>query len=94
MSRVKLLDQSSSLCAPRALEHYSATRRSLHATSLAPTAHPPFTRSPCLPRCSYPRLTLENRVYCSRVFRKLHVEVGVRQDGLHVLHVVLYPRYK
>ncbi|GLC43951.1 hypothetical protein PLESTB_000213300 [Pleodorina starrii] len=41
----------------------------------------------------YPRLQLENRVYCSRAFRKLHVEVGIRQDGLQVLHVVLYPRY-
>ncbi|KAJ9522471.1 hypothetical protein QJQ45_008231 [Haematococcus lacustris] len=41
----------------------------------------------------YPRLLLENRVYCSRVFRKLHLEVGTRQDGLDVLHVVLYPRY-
>eukprot|EP00955_Chlamydomonas_euryale_P061936 358234-Chlamydomonas_euryale.AAC.9 len=41
----------------------------------------------------YPRLYLENRVYCSRVFRKLHLEVGVRQDGLQVLHAVLYPRY-
>jgi len=41
----------------------------------------------------YPRLLLENRIYCSRVFRKLHVEVGHRQDGLQVLHAVLYPRY-
>ncbi|GIL51368.1 hypothetical protein Vafri_7374 [Volvox africanus] len=41
----------------------------------------------------YPRLQLENRVYCSRVFRKLHVEVGIRQDGMQVLHVVVYPRY-
>ncbi|EFJ50210.1 hypothetical protein VOLCADRAFT_33105, partial [Volvox carteri f. nagariensis] len=39
------------------------------------------------------RLLLENRVYCSRAFRKLHVEVGIRQDGLQVLHVVVYPRY-
>jgi hypothetical protein len=40
----------------------------------------------------YPRLQVENRVYCSRAFRKLHLEVAVRQDGLEVLHVVLYPR--
>lgn len=32
----------------------------------------------------YPRMFLENRIYCSRVFRKLHVEVGARQDGLQV----------
>ncbi|GFR52683.1 hypothetical protein Agub_g15309 [Astrephomene gubernaculifera] len=41
----------------------------------------------------YPRLHMENRVYCSRAFRKLHVEVAVRQDGMQVLHVVVYPRY-
>jgi hypothetical protein len=41
----------------------------------------------------YPRLKVENRVYCSRVFRKLHLEVAARQDGLQVLHMVLYPRW-
>lgn len=42
----------------------------------------------------YPRLQLENRIYCSRVFRKLHIEIGARQDGLHVMHIILYPRYE
>lgn len=28
---------------------------------------------------------VENRVYQSRAFRKLHLEVAVRQDGLQVL---------
>jgi hypothetical protein len=32
-------------------------------------------------------------MYCSRVFRKMHIEVVWRQDGIHVLHLVLYPRY-
>lgn len=32
-------------------------------------------------------------MYTSRVFRKLHLEVAHRQDGLQVLHAVLYPRY-
>uniref|UniRef100_A0A383VNQ6 Phycocyanobilin:ferredoxin oxidoreductase n=1 Tax=Tetradesmus obliquus TaxID=3088 RepID=A0A383VNQ6_TETOB len=41
----------------------------------------------------YPRLLIENRVYSSRVFRKLHLEVAQRQDGLQVLHMVLFPRY-
>ncbi|KAF8066305.1 pcyA [Scenedesmus sp. PABB004] len=41
----------------------------------------------------YPRLLIENRVYSSRVFRKLHLEVAHRQDGLQVLHMVLFPRY-
>lgn len=27
---------------------------------------------------------MENRLYCSKVFRKLHLEVAARQDGLHV----------
>lgn len=40
----------------------------------------------------YPRLQVENRVYCSRAFRKLHLEVATRQDGLEVLHMVLFPR--
>jgi hypothetical protein len=40
----------------------------------------------------YPRLMIENRVYSSRVFRKLHLEVAHRQDGLQVLHMVLFPR--
>ena len=32
----------------------------------------------------WPALRLENRAYSSRVFRKLHMELGVRQDGLQV----------
>ena len=40
----------------------------------------------------YPRLLIENRVYSSRVFRKLHLELAVRQDGLQFLHLVFYPR--
>ena len=32
----------------------------------------------------YPRLQLENRAYESRAFRKLHIEVAARQDGLQV----------
>lgn len=42
----------------------------------------------------YPRLRVENRAYESSVFRKLHLEVAHRQDGLEVLHIVLYPRPK
>jgi phycocyanobilin:ferredoxin oxidoreductase len=40
----------------------------------------------------YPRLQVENRAYCSRAFRKLHLELARRQDGLGVLHAVFYPR--
>ena len=32
----------------------------------------------------YPRLQIENRCYQSEVFRKLHMEVAHRQDGLEV----------
>jgi len=39
----------------------------------------------------YPRFQLENRLYTSRVFRKIHIELAVRQDGLQVLHVVFFP---
>lgn len=40
----------------------------------------------------YPRLQLENRAYSSRAFRKLHIEVATRQDGLQVFHCVMFPR--
>lgn len=39
----------------------------------------------------WPRLQVENRAYRSRVFRKMHLEVAYRQDGLEVLHMVAYP---
>lgn len=32
----------------------------------------------------YPRLMLENRAYQTRVFRKVHLEVGIRQDNIQV----------
>lgn len=32
----------------------------------------------------YPRMQIENRCYRSRVFRKLHIELAHRQDGLQV----------
>jgi phycocyanobilin:ferredoxin oxidoreductase len=38
------------------------------------------------------RLRIENRAYASPAFRKLHLEAAVRDDGLAVLHCVLYPR--
>ncbi|KAG7668407.1 hypothetical protein Ndes2526B_g00872 [Nannochloris sp. 'desiccata'] len=41
---------------------------------------------------AWPRLQVENRAYSSYVFRKLHLEVAVRQDGLQVVHCVMYPR--
>ena len=41
---------------------------------------------------AWPRLQVENRAYRSFAFRKLHLEVAVRQDGLRVVHCVMYPR--
>ncbi|EFN55495.1 hypothetical protein CHLNCDRAFT_23364, partial [Chlorella variabilis] len=35
---------------------------------------------------------IENRAYYGRAFRKLHIEVAARQDGLQVFHCVMYPR--
>ena len=32
----------------------------------------------------YPRMLIENRAYCTNVFRKLHIELAHRQDGLQV----------
>lgn len=32
----------------------------------------------------WPRLLIENRAYCTRAFRKLHLELAARQDGLQV----------
>jgi hypothetical protein len=46
---------------------------------------------PCVCQ-GYPRLMIENRIYSSRVFRKLHLELAHRQDGLQVMHMVLFPR--
>ncbi len=40
----------------------------------------------------WPRMQIENRCYQSRVFRKLHIELAHRQDGLQVTtysHVIL-----
>jgi phycocyanobilin:ferredoxin oxidoreductase len=42
----------------------------------------------------YPRFQIENRVYKSRVFRKIHFEIAARQDGLQVFHLVMYPRFQ
>jgi phycocyanobilin:ferredoxin oxidoreductase len=41
---------------------------------------------------AWPRLQVENRAYASSAFRKMHLEVAVRGDGLQVLHCVVYPR--
>jgi hypothetical protein len=43
-------------------------------------------------KANKPRLQLENRIYSTRVLRKIHIEMMVRQDGLHALHLMVYPR--
>eukprot|EP00210_Caulerpa_lentillifera_P008423 g8035.t1 len=40
----------------------------------------------------YPRMFMENRMYQSQKFQKLHVGVGVRQDGLQFLHCLMLPK--
>ena len=39
-----------------------------------------------------PRLQVENCAYQSKRFRDLHLELACREDGLEVLHCVMYPR--
>ncbi len=71
-------------------------RRSLHAGGVCvSTSRRALLRfcAAAAPGRRYPRLLIENRIYSSRVFRKLHLEVACRQDGLQVLHMVMYPRY-
>lgn len=41
---------------------------------------------------AWPRFEAENRAYSSYAFRKLHLEVAVRQDGLQIAHCVMFPR--
>ena len=41
---------------------------------------------------AWPRMQIENRAYESFCFRKLHIEVAIQQDGLQVLHCVMFPR--
>lgn len=42
------------------------------------------TKSPKPGQPGYPRMFIENRVYSSDKFRKMHMELGCRQDGLQV----------
>lgn len=58
----------------------------------APQALAYFLPDPPRDDPGWPRLQVENRAYASYAFRKLHLELAVRQDGLHVLHCVMYPR--
>ena len=37
----------------------------------------------------WPRMLIENRAYASKVFRKLHMELATRQDGLQVRGMAL-----
>jgi phycocyanobilin:ferredoxin oxidoreductase len=48
--------------------------------------------SPAKGAPGFPRLQLENRAYSTTPFRKMHLEVAARGDGLSVLHAVVYPR--
>lgn len=75
---------------------YNLPERYRYMDSLDPEGEDPFAfRSlpdPQKGEPGYPRLQLENRAYWGRAFRKLHIEVASRQDGLQVFHCVMYPR--
>jgi phycocyanobilin:ferredoxin oxidoreductase len=47
---------------------------------------------PLIGEQGYPRFQVENRLYKSRVFRKIHIELAARQDGLQIFHLVLFPK--
>lgn len=59
---------------------------------LAPYALPKYLDSRKYTGASTLRLQVENVAYCTRVFRKMHIEVAAREDGLQVFHSVVYPR--
>ena len=63
---------------------------SLDPEGLLRFSHTDLT-SPTKGEPGWPRLQVENRVYTSAAFRKLHVELAARSDGLCVLHCVMYP---
>lgn len=54
-------------------------------------AQPGGGKDPAKGDPAYPRFLIENRVYGSRVFRKIHMELAHRQDGMQVFHFVMYP---
>ena len=73
--------------------HYTVPTRPPACPHPTPCLHPtsPFAPAPLQniedPQRGgegWPRLHVENRAYQSRAFRKLHLEVAVRQDGLQV----------
>lgn len=43
-------------------------------------------------QCRHLGLQLENRVFSSRVFRKIHIGVATRLDGQEVIYLLMYPR--
>merc|ERR1711959_368622 len=56
----------------------------------------PFSLAPPSPcevnKQEHPRLQIENRVYRSRVFRKIHIGTAIKEDGQQVIHLFMYPR--
>jgi phycocyanobilin:ferredoxin oxidoreductase len=52
------------------------------------------TRDPENGDSRYPRFQIENRVYVSRVFRKIHMELASRQDGIQSFRLIMYPRIR
>jgi phycocyanobilin:ferredoxin oxidoreductase len=58
-----------------------------------PSVHPFCESDPDLVKESL-RMRLENKEYQSSRFRRMHLELSKRNDGLEVLHMVMFPRVR
>jgi len=53
-----------------------------------------FTPNPNSAKGNFSRLQIENRVYVSRSFSKIHLSLLLRQDSLQIFQMVVYPKLK
>jgi len=64
------------------------TGRKTEIDLFSSTSHSPSKRN----NQDRPRLQIENRIYTSRVFRKIHIGVAVKENGHQVINFIMYPR--
>ena len=58
-----------------------------------PSVHPFAESDPSLVKANL-GMRLENKEYQSSRFRRMHLEISKRNDGLEVLHMVMFPRVR